>query len=118
MDTNTALTQKHCQPCEGIGQALDKKTATQLLKNVPGWQMDEEGKVIRREYPMKDFKTAINFMSKVAVIAESENHHPDLHLTGYRKLKIELSTHALGGLSQNDFIIAAKINALPVELKP
>jgi len=66
---------------------------------------------------MKDFMAAVKFIGCIAEIAESENHHPDIHLTGYRKLKVVLSTHAINGLSQNDFILAAKINELPVELK-
>jgi 4a-hydroxytetrahydrobiopterin dehydratase len=60
---------------------------------------------------------AVKFINSVAEIAEKEDHHPDVHLTGYRNLKIDLSTHALGGLSENDFILAAKINELPIELK-
>ena len=60
---------------------------------------------------------AVGFINKIAAIAEGEDHHPDLRLTGYRKLRIDLSTHAIGGLSENDFILAAKINEVPVELK-
>ena len=66
---------------------------------------------------VKDFPTAIDFFQRVADVANKEDHHPDLHLTGYRKVAIELSTHAIGGLSENDFILAAKIDQLPVELK-
>ena len=66
---------------------------------------------------MKNFLTAVHFIDAVAQIAETENHHPDLHLTAYRKLRIELSTHAIDGLSENDFILAAKIDKLPKELK-
>ena len=66
---------------------------------------------------MKNFTAAVRLINKIAEIAESENHHPDIHLTGYRKLRIELTTHALGGLTENDFIVAAKINVLPLELK-
>ena len=67
---------------------------------------------------VKDFLAAIKFFNAVAEIAESDDHHPDLHLTGYRNVAIELSTHAIGGLSENDFILAAKIDQVPVELKP
>ena len=72
---------------------------------------------ISREFITKNFMAAVTFINKVAQVAEAENHHPDVHLTSYRKLRIELSTHAIGGLSENDFILAAKINELPVELK-
>ena len=65
----------------------------------------------------EDFVTALDFFERIAKIAEDEDHHPDLHLTGYRNIAIELSTHAIGGLSENDFILAAKIDQLPVELK-
>jgi len=66
---------------------------------------------------MKGFLSAVEFIEKIAQVAEAEDHHPDLHLTGYRKLAIELSTHAIGGLSENDFILAAKIDQLPRQLK-
>ncbi|OGX24365.1 MAG: pterin-4-alpha-carbinolamine dehydratase [Omnitrophica WOR_2 bacterium RIFCSPHIGHO2_02_FULL_48_11] len=111
------LSQKKCQPCEGIGQAYNREQARQALSAVPGWEMSEDSKVIFQNYVMKNFMAAVEFINEVAKIAEAENHHPDFHLTGYRKLKIELSTHALGGLSENDFILAAKINTLPIRLK-
>lgn len=114
---NTNLTQKRCQPCEGIGKALSQEEAQAYLKDVARWQIDGAGKMIFREYVMKNFMAAVRLINKIAEIAEVENHHPDLHLAGYRKLRVELSTHALGGLSENDFILAAKINELPAELK-
>ena len=80
-------------------------------------QMAADGKSIEREFSTKNFTAAVDFINKIAVIAEGEDHHPDVHLTGYRKLKIILSTHALGGLTENDFIVAAKINEAPVALK-
>ena len=109
---NNTLAQKKCQPCEGIGKALDKDKAQEFLKNTPGWQITPDGKGIAREFVTKNFITAVNFINAVAQIAEGENHHPDIHLTGYRHLRIDLSTHALGGLSENDFILAAKIDQL------
>ena len=111
------LTQKKCQPCEGIGQALSKDRAAEYLEKTPNWVIDTNGKLISRDLVMKNFMAALRLINKVAEIAEAENHHPDIHLTGYRKLRIELTTHALGGLSENDFIVAAKINELPLELK-
>ena len=112
-----SLTAKKCQSCEGMEKPLTKEQALAYLKNTSGWQIDTQEKSIDREYVMKNFMAAIQFIQKIAEIAESENHHPDIHLTGYRKLRIHLSTHAIGGLSENDFIVAAKINELPVELK-
>jgi len=117
MDAINPLTQKKCRPCEGTEHPFEKNQAAELLKNIPGWQLDESGKGIFREYTMKNFMAAIDTINKVAAIAEKEDHHPDVHLSGYRKLKVDLSTHAIGGLSENDFIVAAKINELPVELK-
>lgn len=111
------LAQKKCQPCEGIGKAMTKAEVAAILPQVPEWQLTADSKGLHREYLTKNFMAAVRFMNKIAEIAESENHHPDIHLTGYRKLRIDLSTHALGGLTENDLIVAAKINELPVDLK-
>jgi len=92
------------------------KDAKKLLSKVRGWKLSG-GKALRQEFVMRDFPAAIEFIHAIAQEAESEGHHPDLHLTGYRHLAVELSTHAIGGLSMNDFILAAKIDALPRHLK-
>ena len=102
---------------EGIGKALSKNDAENLLKQTPSWVLSADGKWISREFVVKNFVAAVNFINQIKDVAEGENHHPDLHLTSYRKLRVELSTHALGGLSENDFIVAAKLDQLPVELK-
>lgn len=111
------LTQKHCVPCEGGIPPLSGEEVRQLLTRLPGWKLTADGKRIRREWRVKDFVTALDFFQRVAQIAEAEDHHPDLHLTGYRNVAIEIGTHAINGLSENDFILAAKIDQLPVELK-
>ncbi len=111
------LAQKKCKPCEGGVPPVSQAEAKRLLKVLPDWKLTADGKAIRREWRVKDFVTAIDFFQRVAEVAEAEDHHPDLHLTGYRNAAIELSTHALDGLSENDFILAAKIDRLPVELK-
>ncbi len=116
MKTNT-LIQKKCQPCEGMGKPLTAAEAKEYLQQISGWNLNSDGKLISKELNMKNFMAAVRFINKVAEIAESEDHHPDVHLTGYRKLRIELSTHAVGGLSENDFILAAKIDEIPAELK-
>jgi 4a-hydroxytetrahydrobiopterin dehydratase len=87
------------------------------LSAVPQWKLTADGKRLRREWRAKDFTAALDFFNRVGQVAEEEDHHPDLHLTGYRNVAIELSTHAIGGLSENDFILAAKIDTLPLELK-
>ena len=88
-----------------------------FLNKVPGWQQVGDYKAISKDFVMKNFMAAIRFVNNIAKVAEEENHHPDIHLSGYRKLRVELSTHALGGLTQNDFILAAKINELPADFK-
>ena len=111
------LTQKKCLPCEGIGKAFGRAEAQARMAEIPEWFLSDDAKSIYREYMVKDFMAAVDFINAIAPIAESENHHPDIHLTDYRKLSIVLSTHAIGGLSENDYIVAAKINELPKELK-
>lgn len=105
------LVTRKCKPCEGGAEPLPASAAQALLKDVPGWEL-ADGKAIRRLVKCKDFLDAVGLIQKIAPIAEAEDHHPDFHLTGYRKLMIELSTHAIGGLSENDFILAAKINEI------
>ncbi len=118
MSTATqSLTSKHCKPCEGGVLPLTPEQVRELSTAIPQWKVSADGKRIRREWRAKDFATALDFFNRVGRIAESEDHHPDLHLTGYRNVAIELSTHAIGGLSENDFILAAKIDTLPLELK-
>jgi 4a-hydroxytetrahydrobiopterin dehydratase len=118
MSTTAAeLTSKHCVPCEGGIPALTPAEVQDRLAAVPEWKLTADGKRLRREWRAKDFATALDFFNRVGQIAEREDHHPDLHLTGYRQVAIELSTHAVGGLTENDFILAAKIDTLPVALK-
>jgi 4a-hydroxytetrahydrobiopterin dehydratase len=115
--TTRELTRKHCAPCEGGVSPLSAEQVREHLAAVPGWQVGADGKRITRSWRVKDFATALDFFQRIAQVAEAEDHHPDLHLAGYRNVTVELSTHALGGLSENDFILAAKISELPVELK-
>jgi 4a-hydroxytetrahydrobiopterin dehydratase len=111
------LKSKTCQPCEGGVPPVGIQEAERLLEELPGWQLREDGTCIRREWIAKDFMAAIAFFNRVAELAEQEGHHPDLHLTGYRNFAVELTTHAIDGLSENDFILAAKINELPIQRK-
>jgi len=87
------------------------------LATLKDWQLTADGQRIRREWRVKDFLTGLDFFSRIGRIAEEEDHHPDLHLVGYRNVTVELWTHAINGLSENDFTRAAKIDQLPVELK-
>jgi 4a-hydroxytetrahydrobiopterin dehydratase len=105
------LLKKMCVACEGKGiKPFDKAQAEEYLSQVEGWTLDQESKKISKEYKFKDFIGAINFVNKISEIAESEGHHPDIHIN-YNKVRLELSTHAIGGLSENDFIVAAKVDA-------
>lgn len=111
------LTRKKCAPCEGGVAALDPVQAQAQLKKLEGWRISADGRGIRKDWVVKNFMAGIDFFDRVARLAEDEGHHPDLHLAGYRNVSIEISTHAIGGLSENDFILAAKIDKLPVKLK-
>ena len=111
------LAHKRCAPCEGGVKPLGKAEAERLLRELPGWRLASAAKAIECDYLMKDFGAAIEFINRIAEVAEKEDHHPDLHLSGYRKLRVELSTHAIEGLSENDFIVAAKIGHIPKQLK-
>ncbi len=105
------LKHKKCVPCEGGVKALipDEYNAF-LERELKGWDVKDE-KVLEKEYKFKDFKEALKFVNKVGGIAESEGHHPDIYLHNWNKVKISLTTHAIGGLSENDFILASKIDA-------
>jgi 4a-hydroxytetrahydrobiopterin dehydratase len=115
--TTTELRQKKCVACESGVPPLSAEQVREHLAAVPAWHSSADGRRIRREWRVKDFAAALDFFNRVGQVAESEDHHPDLHLTGYRDVAIELATHAVGGLTENDFILAAKIDQLPVELK-
>ncbi len=111
------LIRKKCVPCEGGVPALTEDEVEALLANAPGWSTVGGGLRIRREWQAKHFRAAIDFFDAIAALAEAEGHHPDLHLVGYRNVAVEIWTHAIGGLSENDFILAAKIDTLPIALK-
>jgi len=115
--TQEELSNKRCVPCEGGVPALSNHEASALIKSVDGWTVDPDSKRISRSWTMKNFMAGIDFFNKVAALAEEEGHHPDLYLEGYRQVKIVLWTHAVGGLTENDFILAAKINKLPLQVR-
>ncbi len=105
------LAEKHCVPCEGGAIPLSKKEAEILLKQLNGWTLSGDARWISKEFKFKDFKEALAFTDKVGSIAEAEDHHPDIQLS-WGKVVVELTTHAIKGLSENDFILAAKIDAM------
>jgi 4a-hydroxytetrahydrobiopterin dehydratase len=105
------LTQRKCVACEGDVPPLNKVEAEVLAKQTPGWSVSEDAKELRREFKFKNFAQALAFTNKVGDIAESEGHHPDIEM-GWGYVRIKLTTHAIKGLSENDFIVAAKIDLL------
>ena len=117
MSSTSELARKRCVPCEGSVKALSTSEANSLVGQVSGWSITPDGKRIGRSWRVKDFVTALDFFQRIGVIAESQDHHPDLHLVGYRNVTVEIWTHAVGGLTENDFILAAKINELPLAIK-
>lgn len=107
-----ALKHKKCVPCEGGIKPLTPDEYGAYLRNeLSGW-IDIDKKMIEKDFKFKDFKEALDFVNKVGDLAESEGHHPDIHLHNWNKVMITLSTHAIGGLSENDFILASKIEDL------
>lgn len=103
------LASKKCVPCEGGVPPLQDEEVQKLLNEVPNWEL-EEGKLVRT-FKFGNFLGSINFVNELAEIAEEEGHHPDIHIA-YNKVKLELMTHAAKGLTENDFILAAKIDEL------
>ena len=111
------LIQKKCLPCEGGVEPCSLGAAKDQLGQLVGWRLTHEGQRIRKEWRVKNFMAGMAFFDQCARLAEEEGHHPDLHIEGYRNVAVELWTHAIGGLSENDFIVAAKIDRLPIELQ-
>ena len=110
----TDLTSRKCVPCEGGIPPLPKEQIAEFMKQLSGeWQLIEESNIpkIKKKYKFANFKEAISFVNKVASLAESEGHHPNIFVY-YNKVDIELYTHAIKGLHDNDFIIAVKIDKL------
>ncbi len=105
------LESKHCVPCEGGVAALNKEQVSKFLKHIPEWQAAADNKEISREFTFKNYYHTLAFVNAIAWIAHQENHHPDLEVS-YNKCRVRYSTHAIGGLSDNDFICAAKVNAV------
>ena len=105
------LTEQHCVPCEGGFPAMTIEQARDLMEHIPGWELAEDGKSISRSYAFKDFKEALAFTNRLGELAEDEGHHPDIILS-WGKVNVSLSTHSVKGLSENDFILAAKANEL------
>jgi 4a-hydroxytetrahydrobiopterin dehydratase len=106
------LSAKKCVPCEGGVPKYSATEAEAQIAALPGWRLTHDANRIRRDWKLRNFRDGIKLLNNVAALAEREQHHPDLHLEGYRHVWIEIYTHAVGGLSENDFILAAKIDGI------
>ncbi len=104
------LAEQKCEPCAAGSLPLSAREAEELFQEVPKWSLKE--KSIEREFRFQDFRQAVRFVNKIAAVAEEEGHHPDIFIS-YNRVRLVLSTHKIGGLSRNDFILAAKIDRLP-----
>jgi 4a-hydroxytetrahydrobiopterin dehydratase len=103
------LSSRHCRPCEGGTPPLGKEAAARFLASLAGWEL-QDGAITRR-FEFRNFYQTMAFVNAVAWIAHGEDHHPDLEVS-YRSCLVKYSTHAVGGLSENDFICAARVDAL------
>jgi len=103
------LTAKSCKPCEGGVPPLEQAEIDNFLKNLNGWE--QQGKELLKTYQFKNYYETMAFVNATAWVSHRENHHPDLKV-GYKDCRVRYTTHAIGGLSENDFICAAKIDAL------
>ena len=101
-----------CEPCEGGVPTLSQEQVAARLAVLEDWEATDDGAAIRKQWNVGSFSKGLAFFGRVGEIAEAEGHHPDLHLTGYRHAAVVLKTHAVDGLTENDFILAAKIDAL------
>jgi 4a-hydroxytetrahydrobiopterin dehydratase len=119
MQTQTVdqLLAKKCEASDGGGPKYTRVEAEAQLKTLAGWELTHDGQRIRKNWTVKDFLAGLEFFNAVGQLAEAEDHHPDLQLEGYRNVGIEIWTHDIGGLSESDFILAAKIDRVPVKLK-
>ncbi|MDN5870789.1 MAG: 4a-hydroxytetrahydrobiopterin dehydratase [Nitrococcus sp.] len=104
-----SLTAKSCIPCKGGVDPLSRADAERYLGEVPGWQLSEDGRRLQREYKFKNFVQALEFVNKIGELAERESHHPEIQF-GWGHAQVELWTHKINGLHENDFIVAAKID--------
>ncbi len=112
------LVERHCTEVLPTTPPLSVEKAHVFFKELSGWELAQENTLIRKQFRCKDFKEAVALLERIANLAEANNHHPDLHLTNYRNLTVDLSTHSIKGLSDNDFILAAKLDRILSNASP
>ncbi|MDW2981653.1 MAG: 4a-hydroxytetrahydrobiopterin dehydratase [Rhodanobacter sp.] len=105
------LANGHCQPRKGKEHALNAEQAAELLRQLPGWQLHRDGTAIVKDFRFADFHHTLGFINAVGFMANQEDHHPDIE-AGYGHCRLLWSTHDVGGLSLNDFVCAARVDAL------
>jgi 4a-hydroxytetrahydrobiopterin dehydratase len=106
------LAKKQCRPCEGGVDPIDRDSVEMLLKSLPGWAMEgSDGKMISRNYKFANYHETMAFVNATAYVSHTTDHHPDLFVS-YGNCKVTYWTHSINGLSENDFICAAKLDAL------
>eukprot|EP00927_Polykrikos_kofoidii_P054897 TRINITY_DN49241_c0_g1_i1.p1 TRINITY_DN49241_c0_g1~~TRINITY_DN49241_c0_g1_i1.p1 ORF type:complete len:183 (-),score=38.00 TRINITY_DN49241_c0_g1_i1:104-652(-) len=104
--------------CGKNASLLPRDAISERLCALPQWKLSDDGAAISREFVAKHWQAAMNFINQVSVIAEEEGHHPDLHITSWRNVRVDVSTHDVGGLTISDFVLAAKIDSVEVEYSP
>ena len=104
---------RKCTPCEGGTPRLGAEAAAEGARFLTGWAVGEGGTRLTKRYQFRDFAGAMRFVDAMAEVAEAEGHHPDFLVHGYKLVDVTLWTHAVGGLSENDFILAARLDARP-----
>lgn len=115
--TEQQLCSSKCVPCEGGVPKMTAEEAAEQNQQLQGWKILSNPDRISKSWTVKNFLAGLEFFQKVGELAEQQAHHPDLHLAGYRNVSIEIWTHAINGLSLNDFILAAGIDQLPIQEK-
>ena len=110
----TSLVERRCKPCDGKVAAYTPEQARAELKQLASdWRLIEDGKAIKRDFAFRDFYRTMSFVNALAHVANIEDHHPDLEV-GYNYCRVQFTTHSIKGLSENDFIVAAKIDRIPI----
>ena len=112
MQTLEALQAAKCTPCEGLVEAMSRSEAQAQIAQIDGWILADDSQSISKKWKFKNFVQALAAVQAIGNLAEADQHHPDLHITGYRHLEVVLTTHSISGLSSNDFILAAKIDQI------
>ena len=109
-DQESVLASQHCVPCRGGVPPLGEEAIASILPQVPGWSV-AGAHHLERTFTFADFKQALDFVNRIGEVAEAEGHHPDLEL-GWGRVSVKIYTHKINGLTESDFILAAKISRL------